>query len=70
MKRVTIMSAPTREELEQMINEYYYTTNCIISDDNTSVINKKTGKVWNKDNGYEVRQTKRRWAFVKYVDSV
>lgn len=70
MKRVTIMSAPTREELEQMINEYYYTTNCIISDDNTSVINKKTGKVWNKNNGYEVRQTKHRWAFVKYVDSV
>ena len=70
MKRVTLCSAPTKEELEKVINEYFCSTNYFIAADNQTVINVKTGLAWGKNNGFEVRQTKRRWAFVKYVDSV
>lgn len=65
MKTKTIMSAPTREELEKMINEYYFSNNFSIADDNKTVINSKTGRVLGKDEGYEVKQRKGRWAWTR-----
>ena len=43
-----ICSSPTKEMLLQLINEYYFTTNCIITDEDKVVntkLNKELGKV-------------------------
>lgn len=41
MKFKCIMSAPTKEELVKMINEYFYSSNYIITDDG-KIYNTKT----------------------------
>ena len=38
-----IATAPTKEKLLKLINEYYYTTNCIITESN-EVVNTKLNK--------------------------
>ena len=43
MKTKTIMSTGTREDLVKMINEYYYSKNYIITEDNR-IYNTKTEK--------------------------
>lgn len=34
MKTKTVMSAASKEDLTKMINQYYYSTNYVITDDN------------------------------------
>lgn len=52
-----IGSAGSREDLEQMINEKFYTTNIIITDD-MRVYNKKLDRYLD---GYRIVQKRNRW---------
>ena len=52
-----IASAPTKERLLKLINEFYYTTNCIITDDN-DVVNTKLNKTLGT-----VKETKKRFEY-------
>jgi hypothetical protein len=50
-----IASAPTKERLNNLINEFYYTKNCIINEKNevfNTKLNKKLGYVKNIKNRF------------------
>ena len=66
-KTRTICSAPTKQELEKLINEYFCSTNCVIMDDNTTVLNVKNGIRWDKNEGFSIKQRKGRWMWVREV---
>jgi hypothetical protein len=57
MKSKCILSAPTTEELEKLINEYYCSRNYVIDGDR--VLNRKTGQYL--DGVYVVLKPKARW---------
>lgn len=57
MKSKCILSAPTTEELEKLINEYYCSRNYVI--DGGRVLNRKTGQYL--DGVYVVLKPKARW---------
>lgn len=57
MKSKCILSAPTTEELEKLINEYYCSRNYVIDGDR--VLNRKTGQYL--DGVYVVLKPKTRW---------
>lgn len=61
MKRKVIASAPTKEGLQKLINEYYYSKFYVIKEDNTTVENTKTGRILEN----KVREYKGRWQFYK-----
>lgn len=56
-----IMSAGTKQDLEKMINEYYFSTNYIITEDN-QVYNTKKETVLE---GVKVEFKHKRWKFVR-----
>lgn len=58
MKRKVLLSCGTKEDLQKMINEYYYSTNYIITDDNRAY-NTKLDKYL--DNIIEFKRN--RWYF-------
>lgn len=59
MKTKSICSATSKEDLEKMINEYYYSENYVITED-CRVYNRKTEKYL--DN-FIVQEKKLRWSF-------
>lgn len=54
-----ICSAGTKEDLEQMINEYFYSCNYQINDDGT-IYNKLKNSILD---GYKVIEKRGRWRF-------
>lgn len=59
-KTTCIMSAPSKEELEKMINNYYFSKEYFINDD-YKIEHKITGKILNpvivvKNNRWQVRK--------------
>ena len=67
MKWKTMCSAPTREGLEKLINEYFCSTNYRIAEDNATVINIGNGMKWDEADGYKVKQRKGRWCWLHKV---
>ena len=68
MKKVTnklLASAPTRERLVGLINEYFYSKNFTVTEDNR-VFNTKTDKFFD---GYTVETKRNRWIFKLITDS-
>ena len=61
MKTYCICSAPTKEELQTMINRYFYSKNYVITDDN-KVYNTKLEKYYPEDDAIIVVK-KGRWQF-------
>ena len=55
-----IASSPTQERLLKLINEYYFTTNCIIDNDN-KVINTKLNKILG-----EVKKEKNKFVYYSF----
>lgn len=71
MKKKILASAPTKEGLEKLINEYFYSTNYIIKDDRPYSTKsgyapdrfkdaKTTAKCYRENISYPVRVTKHR----------
>lgn len=56
-----IASAGTKEDLEEMINKYYFSTNYMITENN-EVFNTKKDKVLD---GVKVENKKGRWRFIR-----
>lgn len=56
-----IASAGTKEDLEEMINKYYFSTNYIITEDN-EVFNTKKDKALDS---VKVENKKGRWRFIR-----
>lgn len=56
-----IASAGTKEDLEKMINKYYFSTNYMITENN-EVFNTKKDKVLD---GVKVENKKGRWRFIR-----
>ena len=54
-----LATSPTKKGLLQLINEYFYTNNCIITDDN-KVFNTKLNRVLD---GYKIIEVKNRFRF-------
>ena len=54
-----LATSPTKKRLLQLINEYFYTNNCIITDDN-KVFNTKLNRVLD---GYKIIEVKNRFRF-------
>lgn len=63
MKTKTIMSTGTREDLVKMINEYYYSKNYIIIEDNR-IYNTKTEKFVDD---FIVKFYRGRWKVVRNI---
>ena len=63
MKTSCICSTATKADLEKMINEYFYSENYVITDDNR-VYNNKLNKHLD---GYIIQEKKSRWSFRKIV---
>lgn len=61
MKATVYASSATKEGLEKLINEFYYSKNYIITED-MRIYNTKTGKTIDS---MAVRQTRGKWQFVK-----
>lgn len=61
MKFKVYASAPTKEELEKLINDFYYSKNYTITEDNT-IYNTKTGKTIDT---MAIKVKKNRWQFGK-----
>ena len=59
MKTICVLGANSKEGLENMINEYFYSENYVITDDNR-IYNRKTMKYLD---GYIVQERKLRWSF-------
>lgn len=59
-KNVCICSAPTKEELEKMINEFYFSKNYIITEDNRVYNTKKKTYL---DDDMTVTYYRKRWKF-------
>ena len=54
-----LATSPTKKRLLQLINEYFYTNNCIITDDN-KVFNTKLNRILD---GYKIIEVKNRFRF-------
>ena len=63
MKKKILASAPTKEVLEKLINEYFYSTNYIIKDDRPYSI--KSGYAPDK---FMVTYSKGRYRFIREED--
>ena len=63
MKTVMRFSTGSKADLEKMINEYFYSENYVITDDNR-VYNSKLGKYLDD---YIIQEKKPRWSFRKIV---
>ena len=61
MKTSCICSAPTKADLEKLINNYFLSENYVITDDNR-VYNTKTEKYWSSDAAIVVEK-KGQWQF-------
>lgn len=59
MKTKCVLSTNSKEDLEKMINQYFYSENYIITEDNR-VYNRKTEKYL--DN-FIIQEKKSRWSF-------
>lgn len=60
MSKKIICSAGSKEDLQEMINKYYFSTNYIIKE-NGEVYNTKKDKVLD---GVKVENKKERWRFI------
>lgn len=56
-----IASAGTKEDLQEMINQYYFSTNCVITENN-EIFNTKKNKVLD---GVKVENKNGRWRFIR-----
>ena len=63
MKMKVYASAPTKEGLEKLINDFYCSQNYIITEDNT-IYNTKTGKTVDT---MTIKVKKNRWQFGEEV---
>ena len=63
MKMKVYASAPTKEGLEKLINDFYCSKNYIITEDNT-IYNTKTGKTVDT---MTIKVKKNRWQFGEEV---
>ena len=61
MKGKVVLSTGSREDLQKMINEYFYSTSYVILDDMTVYNTVKQATLEN----YIVRENKSRWQFVR-----
>lgn len=59
MKTKCVFSTGSKEDLERMINQYFYSENYIITEDNR-VYNRKTEKYLD---GFIIQEKKSRWSF-------
>ena len=59
MKTYCICSAPTKSDLEKLINKYFCSTNYVITDDN-KLYNTKMEKCFDR---YIIQEKKSRWQF-------
>lgn len=59
MKTYCICSAPTKTDLEKLINKYFCSTNYVITDDN-KLYNTKMEKYFDR---YIIQEKKSRWSF-------
>lgn len=59
MKTKCVLSTNNKEDLEKMINQYFYSENYIITDDNR-VYNRKTEKYLDD---FIIQEKKSRWSF-------
>ena len=59
MKKKLIASAGDKENLEKLINEFYFSENCVITENN-EVYNKKLDKILE---GVKVVYSRKRWRF-------
>ena len=59
MKTKCVLSTTSKEDLEKMINEYFYSENYIITEDNR-VYNRKTEKYLDD---FIIPEKKSRWSF-------
>lgn len=55
-----VVSAPTQERVLKLINEFYFTTNCII-DENNKVLNTKLNRILG-----EVKKEKSRFVYYSF----
>lgn len=63
MKAKTVISAPTKEDLEKCINRYFYSDNYYISEDN-----RLCNKVKDAPTSYIIVEKKGRWYFKRVED--
>lgn len=59
MKTKCVLSTNNKEDLEKMINQYFYSENYIITEDNR-VYNRKTEKYLDS---FIIQEKKSRWSF-------
>ena len=64
MKTQLICSAPTKEGLQEMINKYYYSENCIIKEDGV-VFNTKLNK---PIDNHKVEYKRKRWRYISIIE--
>nr|DAI36211.1 MAG TPA: hypothetical protein [Caudoviricetes sp.] len=57
-------SAPSKEALEKLINEYFFSKEYYI-DESLKIKNDKLGRTLDK---YYIKVTKNRWRFYRFVD--
>ena len=58
-----IATSATEDEITKLVNEYFYTTNCTITDDN-KIFNSKLDKIVD---GFDITIKRGRWIFSNNV---